>query len=60
MTHQQRLEYQREYAKKHKKENHEYYLKNKEKINAYSRKYYKKNKWKWEDFYNVKAITGGN
>ena len=60
MTHLQRLEYQREYNRKHKAERKAYYQKNKEKINAYSRKYYRENKWLWEDFYNIKKITGGN
>lgn len=57
MTHQQRLEYQREYNRTHKEQRKAYYEKNKEKYHAYCRRYYRKNKWLWEDFYNIKAIT---
>ena len=59
MTHYQKLEYQRRYNAEHKEQLKAYYLKNKKKINAYSKKYYKENKWKWEDFYIPRAIIKG-
>ena len=37
MTHYQKLEYQRKYHKEHKVQEREYYKKNKDRINAYSR-----------------------
>ena len=59
MTHLQRLEYQREWHRKHKEHNKQYYEQNKERIKAYCRQYYKDNKWKWEDFYRPRAIRKG-
>lgn len=57
MTHLQRLEYQREYNRKHKEQHKAYYQKNKERFNAYSRKYYKENKWKWDEIYLPRGIV---
>lgn len=59
MTHLQRLEYQREYYRTHKAEQHAYYMKNREKSKAYHKKYYRENKWRWEDFYKPRAIIKG-
>lgn len=65
MTHLQRLEYQRKYNLEHKGQAHAYYLKNKKKINAYSKRYYQRNKGMWTDVYNPDAqaraiIKGAN
>lgn len=56
MTHQQRLEYQREYYRTHKEQAKAYYERNKAKYKKYSREYYQDYKWKWEDFYIPRAI----
>ena len=59
MTHIQKLEYQRKYHRTHKEQAKAYYQKNKERINAYSRKYYRENKFMWEDIYTPRAIRKG-
>ena len=59
MTHYQKLEYQRRYNAEHKEQLKAYYQKNKEKINAYSKKYYRKNKDMWQDIYSPRAIIKG-
>lgn len=59
MTHLQRLEYQREYHRTHKKQAKAYYERNRDKYKKYCREYYQDNKWKWEDFYRPRAIRKG-
>lgn len=51
-----RREYQKEYYRTHKEQCKAYYRKNAEKYKKYGKKYYRENKWRWQDFHNIRQI----